>query len=230
MSNEIPGVRIASYGGHEGRVVIEGLTKDEIDLVCGAMTGGQWVRCVNGRIEHSPAYEAPPSPTEDKVIASHWPQASAGAKSELQLIGFDKISGHSSPSIIIQHLCGYNFTPENYVAEARNLEQWGFVCLRSRRSLSNEICEIWHLPGLYAAKNELKTAIEELNIFASLSSVVSEEWLRTSGSKKQKKIKQPEDLAEREKKRLEIAISFLCRFASFGTLDVTVQRAAMTID
>jgi hypothetical protein len=99
------------------------------------------------------------------------------------------------PSIIIQHLCGYHYTPENYKRQAEYLESLGFECLRSRRGADARYHELWLLSGLWSAKGGLKESLGNGGSYGN--------------------------------KELNKAVKFLCRNASFGTLDVSFQRAAM---
>jgi len=76
------------------------------------------------------------------------------------VIGNAELTHGRSPSIIIQHLCGYNFSDPGYKAAADSLEMFGFECLRSRRGLSGKYWELWLLPYLRAAKDRLRDAID----------------------------------------------------------------------
>jgi hypothetical protein len=111
---------------------------------------------------------------------------------------FWQVYQHGSPSFVVQHLCGYHWTPENYAREAEKLAGWGFECLRSRRLPGGQFWELWYLPGLWAARGGLRDETD----FPGGTEVA----------------------------KAARAIRFLCKNASFGTLDVTAQRAAMTVE
>jgi hypothetical protein len=58
--------------------------------------------------------------------------------------------------ISIEHLCAYDYSPENYRHQAEILESFGFDCLRSRRGPDGRYMEMWHLSGMWSAKGRLK--------------------------------------------------------------------------
>ena len=182
------------------RLELAGLNKEESDHL-EAMTLGQcWVRVgEDGRLQFHDARKPLPEPVEDKEMVDFWRPDSRRRKVQLQLT--DPKRDPYSPQITIQHLCGYDYTPENYEKQVKKLLGYGFECLRSRRREDGRFWEIWFLPGLWAAKGKLKEFVEI--------------------------VKSPNinNLA-----RLEVAVSFLCHNVSFGTLDASIQRAAMVID
>jgi len=108
--------------------------------------------------------------------------------------------GYHSPGYYASHLCGYGWTPERYAQECRRFTSFGFQCMRSRRGEDGRIWEVWYLPGNWAARGELKKFVED----------------------------QPKDL-DWDAMSLRV-VHFLCRNGSFGSLDVTCQRAAMSMD
>jgi len=138
-------------------VDIEGLLPDEQRQLLGAIAGCYWVSVEDGRLRVLPALQQPPAPAEDKKMMPYW-------SSEMQRDGFlqRKIFGNKkdwppfSPSFIIQHLCGYNWTQEYYESTAKQLEGFGFECMRSRRGIDGKFWEIWFLPGLWAAEGKFK--------------------------------------------------------------------------
>lgn len=158
-----PRVRVAMTAhGPNGSMKIEGLNQTEIDLLTAAVSHGQqWVRIVNGRIEFAPIHEAPPTPTEDPMLPQWRRPSDVEGSDEYQIQLFEPVGGwkNQSASIVIQHLCGYNYTPEGYKANAEFLEECGFVCARSRRINGGAFYEIWYLSGLWAAKGRLKEAL-----------------------------------------------------------------------
>lgn len=201
---------IRSYGA--GKICIEDLTPEEVEILYGSFRAGfHWVRRNDqGRIEHVPSYEQLPPPKVDVEMGPFWGHAGVEGKTT-QLELFHGIKNgesfkHSFPSITIQNLCGYNYSPENYKQQADLLKSCGFDCLRSARGLDGKFWEIWFLPSAWSAQGPLKEAIKEIE--------TTEEKERISN----------------RKTKTEIAIEFLRRHASFGTLDVSVQRLAMVID
>lgn len=229
-----PKVRISTYGGTFKAggglgITLEGLDEAELNYMKGALHGHQWVTCRDGRIEQMPTYEPLPAPDQDQMMLPFWRRPVMEVETQMSLFSFEPLSAHASPSITIQHLCGYNYSPEKYRFQAAQLQRWGFECLRSRRDDAGEFHEIWYLPGLWAAKGELKAAVDALDPYLSLKGSV-EDFLRESMSRKKKKPAAPMSPEKKQEKGLDVAISFLCRFASFGTLDVSVQRAAMGVD
>lgn len=227
-----PKVRIGSHGGSYGnrgemRMDIHGLDSKELELMKGAMHGHQWVTCKDGRIEHVPAFKPLPGPIADEAMMPFWRRPESGVETQLSLFAFEPVPVWASPSITISHLCGYSYSEERYAAQAKNLTRWGFVCLRSQRDDSGQFYEQWHLPGLWAAKEELKAAIDALNPDI-LDQGTVKEWLRDT-LYPQTELKPPNSREERQKRELKTAIGFLSRNAQFGTLDVSVQRAAMAI-
>ncbi|MBY0473284.1 hypothetical protein K2Q00_03330 [Patescibacteria group bacterium] len=195
---------LSSYGG--GGISLNGLNRAEEDILEGAFrTGHHWVRMgQNGRIEHTPSFNALPSPADDDRMLPFWREGEKKPPVQLELFSHAETGDqrlHSSRSFTIQHLCGYGYTPEKYKAQAALLESWGFECLRSRRGKTGEFWEIWFLPGVWAAKGSLKTAVHRLP---------------------QKE--------RNEETQAKLALEFIRRNASFGTLDVSVQRLAQVLD
>lgn len=156
-------ILVRSYGN--GKCEIHGLKPDEIHLVRDSIDiGHNWIRRgEEGRLEHALAHEPLPSPTEDPKMQPFWRRATAEepVQMSLALLQDEDWSRNSSPSITIQHLCGYYYTPENYTEEAEKLESYGFECLRSRRGNDGRFWEIWFLPGVWCAKGDLLIAIND---------------------------------------------------------------------
>jgi len=204
-------IRMGSYGpSHSGNgrtVSLSGFDTKEFDRLEGAMHNHYWITVDNGRLRAIPTYKELPGPLEDEMMRPFWRPPVVGVETQLELFNLQPMPDYCSPSIIIQNLCGYNYTPEGYVAQATKLQYWGFECLRSRRDLSGRFHEVWLLPSLYSAEHDLRAAIEKST-------------KKSSGIADKK----------REAKQLEAAVSFLCCNASFGTLDATLQRAAMMVD
>ncbi len=226
-------VYVASYGGgglHRGQnMSLSGLEPSEIEVMRGAMHGHSWVRCKDGRIQHVPSYEPLPDPVKDDMMLPFWRRPGAGQETQLSLFSFEPVPVWASPSITISHLCGYNYSASNYAVQARKLMRWGFVCMRSQRENSGEYWEKWYLPGLWAAKEELREAIDSLDPYIQERNTVHE-FMRDVLGPPRKKRRPPKTQKSKQKKELEVALSFLGRRVEFGTLDVSVQRAAMAIE
>ncbi len=91
------------------------------------------------------------------------PDDEKARKSVIKGIDFDAeaMKNVFSASIIIQHLCGYNYSPENYKSQANRLESYGFTIMRSKREADGKFWEIWFLAGLWCAEGELKERMKE---------------------------------------------------------------------
>lgn len=161
-----PKITVTSYGRNSGkeetgRVTIEGFSLDEFEKMLGAMRGMYWVHSDNGRLVSSPRYEPPPNPIVDEEMLPFWRKPTKNEKAgSLKLFEMEDLGEHSSPSISIQSLCGYYYTPERYKAEAAKLESWGFECLRSRRGNDGQFWEVWFLSGIWSAKGALLESIK----------------------------------------------------------------------
>ncbi|EKE24906.1 MAG: hypothetical protein ACD_5C00359G0001 [uncultured bacterium] len=121
-----------------------------------------WVSTKGGRLEVAAKKKDLPKPTEDEEMLPFWRRQVPGSyQLELFKVAVPK---YSSPAIIIQSLCGYNYTSENYKYTAELLESYGFECLRSRRGNDGKYWEVWILPGLWSAKGELEKALHGLDL------------------------------------------------------------------
>jgi hypothetical protein len=188
---------ISSYRqgeGDNGTITLSNLTPDEVDKFRGLFAGMEWMTVEDGRFSFQSTVPPMPGPADDPEMMPFWRRPREG-EAVVQEMLFDRTVNleHYSPSIIIQHLCGFNYTPDWYREQVGLLESWGFRCLRSRREADSRFTEIWFI-GLWEARGDLREALKN----------------------------------ERStKKKIDLAVRFLCRHASFGTLDVVVQRAAM---
>ena len=123
---------------------------------------------------------------------------------EVMDVSWEKVPDHGSPSITIQHLCGYYWTERAYKTTALRLESWGFACCRSKRGLDGSYWEIWWLSGLWAAKGDLDLFIGNRARYGKKAKKTLEEvvnWI-TTGPKR----------------------------VSYGTLDVSIQKMAATLE
>lgn len=145
-------------------ISLTGLTAQEAERAEGMVFGQWWMRGNNGRLEFHPSREAPPAPTDDDMLPE-WRKPRDGAEKaqvQMELLDTERTWDNQSPSIIIQHLCGYNYSADGYRWNACRLESYGFACLRSRRRDDGRFHESWLLPGLWAAEGDLKEAIRPL--------------------------------------------------------------------
>lgn len=228
-----PKVNVASHGGsYHGRgelhMDIHGLDTKELEAMKGMMNGHQWVTCRDGRIQNVPTHEELPGPTADEGMMPFWRRPMPDQETQLGLFAFEPLPTGVSPSITIGSLCGYNYSEENYREQAKKLTRWGFICLRSPRDASGGFWEHWHLMGLWAAKEELEVVINTMDpLFFQTNT--AEDWLRECLGPPRRKPRSPKTDKERKKRQLDAAVSYLCRNAQFGTLDVSIQQAAMQI-
>lgn len=157
-----PTVHVTSYKpSDDGHITLAGLTSEEVERMQGMAIGHWWVKGGDGRLEFAPAHEPAPAPTEDGMLPE-W-------RTPLKEEGSERYQGelfepmvqwrHQDPSILIQHLCGYSYTPQAYKEYAELLEGCGFACMRSRRGDNGHYWEAWFLPGLWAAQGRLKEAL-----------------------------------------------------------------------
>jgi hypothetical protein len=192
--NKLPEIKIASSNS-KGEISLGNLTEEEQNNIKGMVYNHFYVTVTNGRLEVVRRREEVPGPIEDADMLPFWRRASSGNQ-QLQLLPVE-MEKYAMPSIIIQHLCGYHYSPEGYAIQAEKLESYGFFCLRSRRMGNSTFLELWYLPSLWHAEGSLK------------------EYLK---------------LKTDDKKSVEKAVWFLCENVSFGTLDLSSQRAAMSLE
>jgi hypothetical protein len=152
-------IEIQSQGFHgdNGSVTIGGFLPIEQEKFLGMVLGYNWVKVDEGRLKVVPATEKLPAPAENKDLMPHWLSKNQKEGRLKRKIFCAKGEWPPfSPSFIIKHLCGYNWTPEAYKLTAEQLEGFGFECMRSRRGNDGKFWEIWYLPGLWAAKGNFQ--------------------------------------------------------------------------
>lgn len=197
-------VTISSYGA--GSVTINNLTPEESErLRASVLAGHCWVRRdQNGRLEHSPSYETLPGPTADEDMLPFWRRPTAGTPRQGELFGFDESTEaslrHASPSIYITGLCGYRYSTANYQFQAEQLMSWGFVCMRSPRDFDSG--RYWEVWFLPGCWAAK----------GHLKEALSGCRHKTDGE------------------TLKVALKFLRQEASFGSLDISMQRIAMVLE
>ncbi len=158
---EPKGVRISSskHGLGEYSITLSNLTEKELAQIEGMMVGHYHVTVVEGRLQVHPTHERLPAPAEDTEMLPYW---SRSDQREYSLVT-KLIDTHAhwppySPSLLVQSLCGYNYTTAKYKRQTELLESYGFQCMRSHRGIDGKYWEIWFLPGFWAAKGKLGEA------------------------------------------------------------------------
>ncbi|CAN5705027.1 hypothetical protein BH11PAT2_BH11PAT2_05910 [soil metagenome] len=168
-------VSIPRYSsGRNASITFSNLTAEEAEKLRGMVTGHWWARGNSGRIEFAHGMETPAAPIED-VMLPQWRRPSDDEQEieyQLELLDPDCNLQNRSPSILIQALCGYGYTPDGYKSNAAALERFGFACMRSRRGDDGHYWEIWFLPGFYAAKGQLKEAIHDMGQEVTMEKVL----------------------------------------------------------
>jgi hypothetical protein len=193
-----------------GEVTISGLTENEVDALVGMVRGFQRVGMEDGRLQAWPIREPLPDPIADEAMLPFWRRASPGSENlQLRLFAYDAFPTGASPSLVIQSLCGYDYTPQKYREQAAILESYGFEWLRSRRGLDGGYWELWYLPDVSLAKGGLQEEVQAAKTTAEARGV--RDWEKVIRA------------------QTDAAVTHLCRTVSFGSLDVTFQRAAMPV-
>lgn len=152
------GIRVISYG--RGGITLANLKQEEVENLEAMVHNHFWVTVTDGRLETIRRKKDLPGPADDEELLPFWRREKSGT-GQVELFEVN-IPQHQSPSIIIQHLCGHHYTPENYKRQAEFLESLGFECLRSRRGADARFYEIWLLPGLLFARGALKETMENV--------------------------------------------------------------------
>ncbi len=166
---------------NDGELGLGNLLSNELDMLEAMLAGQCRVDCVEGRLVRRELTEPMPTPQADPLVGPHWKET--GEPKEAWFVCPDKENKHASPSIMIQSLCGYYWTERKYAEACSMLESWGFVCLRSRRADNGQYWEIWYLPGLWAAKGDLRHQARSLSDKkGDLISDLDREALRKLGS------------------------------------------------
>lgn len=200
-------MRITSSHMAGGTLTLSGIPEELFEKVEGVINGHQWMLVENGVPRFASARAPLPDPRVDDELLPYW-QSDVQRQYRLEGLVFgNEERGYHSPSFMVSHLCGYHYTPEKYREQAELLESYGFVCMRSRRGDDGQFWEIWYLPGAWAAKGALKERVTEVRTLATV-----------------------DNLAKSTRRETDAVVAFLCRNASFGSLDVVIQRAAMSVE
>ncbi len=159
-------VRISMSGG--GQVAVSGLQEKEVEAFRASIIGERWIRGnEKGRLESVSSFNPLPNPINDPEMHPFWRKPDEGEKEaagqlKMKILDRERADDDAfSARIYITSLCGYCYTPENYEHQANLLLSYGFDVLRSKRDDAGRFAEVWYLPGLWAARGELKERMEE---------------------------------------------------------------------
>jgi len=184
-------------GEYNNKLEIDNLSENELEIMEGWVSGSYHVS-VNkkGRMEKKHLYDELKT-IQDDAMLPFWKPCNDKQQYFLD-VDLKKLEERYTDfaSITIQHLCGYNYSPENYRKQVELLESYGFSHLRSKRGVDGKFWEMWYLPSLVFAEGKLEICIQDI---------------------------------KNSKEKLKKAVDFLCNTAQFGSLDVSVQRAAMPV-
>ena len=211
MSNISIGSRSSGRGSNS--IEINGLTQEEADQLLSAVRGLSWFKVEEGRLKASPCHLPLPDPVYDEQMLPFWRQFS---NTQVQGEFLEKVFEDMNddviymPHFMIQSLCGYDYTPENYARESEKLLSYGFIQTRSKRGEDGGYWELWYLPGVWCAKGDLKEVVDGITTKAK-------SWEDPSGKRK-------------DEECFKAVLEFLRRHVSFGTLDVSIQRLCMVMD
>ncbi len=147
-------IRITSISPGKGELSISGLQPEEMKDIEAMVNGYKWCLAIHGRLQTQSRWEPLPAPAQDETLMPFW-QPSVPGHTQLELKSVEMPPG-APVGIIIESLCGYDYSPENYHKEVEKLESFGFVCMRSRRGDDGHFQEIWYLSGMWRAQGRLK--------------------------------------------------------------------------
>jgi len=206
-------VGVRSSGRGSNSIEITGLTQQEADQLLSAVRGRSWFTVEGDRLKISPRHLPLPDPVHDEKMIPFWRQHSNGpAQAEM----VPRVFSEMSPGVIeyahitIQSLCGYDYTPENYIRESEKLLSYGFIQVRSKRGEDGGFWEMWYLPGVWCAKGDLKEVVDRITN-------MGKSWVDPQGKRKNKEC-------------FDAILGFLRLHVSFGTLDISVQRMCQVAD
>lgn len=205
-NEELSDITVPSYGGpHNDRSIrITHLSEDEHEKMLGAFKskeGTYWVRIRNGRLESRPHFIELPSPVYDDEMLPFWRKPTQ-KEVKLSLKKYKRIP----------------FKEEN----DEELHLMASIFIRS-------LCGYYYSPENYKFNAEKLTSFgfECLRSRRGDDGKFWEIWqlpfLDAARGDLKKRIHKVKD----DSKRLKIALNFLARTVSFGSLDVSVQRMAM---
>lgn len=183
---------------------ISNLTPDQINAIEGMLRGANFISCVDGELKSHDLIARLPDPIIEPWEAGSWVHSNQtdGIPSRTERKEWCCPTNSGDFSIVIESLCGFGYSKENYKHEAMKLLSFGFECCRSRRDLRGLRTEVWYLPGMWAATGRMHDAFPD-------------RW-DSSG-------KSTEDI---EKRRRDIT-EWLCENVAFGRVNLTTCQAAM---
>lgn len=215
MNETLKPVQIASTkrsqsDSNDGHVEVKNLTTTEVKTFEGTVHGQNWMSVQNGRLVFRGIFAPLPEAIPDEEMLPFWRHATEG-EVKVQEELFDKSARlFGGEHIMIQSLCGYYRSAENYQKQAKKLEDYGFIQLRSKRGEDGRYWEIWYLPGVWFAQGELKEIVESITLRAR-------SWEDPYGEKERKTC-------------FEAVLKHIQHTIQFGTLDISVQRMCMVVD
>lgn len=200
-------VRITSHQiipNGNGSITISGINENELELFHSVFAGVNWFCAQNGVAKFAPLLQPLPNPIEDEEMLPFWKKEPENQMEQMEMFNvvFEELTRNVllHAHITITGLCGYAYTPENYKFQSKKLISYGFIQMRSMRGSDGKYWEQWYLPGTWHADGDLKEFVEKI----------------------------PDSATEQEK--IKAVINFLAENASFGSLDVSIQRLAMMMD
>lgn len=190
-------------------ITFSGIPKDSSDHMQGVTMGHYWMGVVGGQITFVSTREALPEPAADEEMLPFWRPFSTGGTFQLEMkeLISEPEARNDSPSFMINHLCGYNYTPDDFKKYAALLTSYGFACMRSQRGDDGKFWETWYLPGTWAAKGDLRIAIDQHVKHANVT-----------------------DYLLRAREETKALIEYVRYHVVFGSLDICHQRLAMVLD
>jgi hypothetical protein len=165
-------------------------------------TGASYLRVIEGRLHAYHAWEQLPDANADPLTVAHW-----GGTGVKEFGGLPKNEGWHSPGIIATGIgagCGKDTGCQKRSQDI--LTECGFVCLRSPRGLDGKYWEQWVLHFMGAAKGPLKEHIDK--------------W-RNDNPKATNWFTEAEEACRYISRDLHV---------HYGSLDITIQRWALTYD
>lgn len=191
-------IRLGSYGSDRGGecfVTLQGLTKAEGEWFRRMMSEDAFIGMHDGRMQVYQKHEDLPSPADDPVVfdsfkpGGHVEHVIAGDPGDIRFRS------------IWLHAVGCGCDNKEAIRQRRQVEEWGFECMRSRRGESGKYWEVWMLYGITGAQGLLKKAIDDMKDAGVDFKVMGDKLVHW--------------------------IAHRCRF---GSIDITCQRLAVTND
>lgn len=185
-----------------GEITIAGFSQEELEKVEGVIRGNMWWMTVgdDGEPVFLPRYESPPDPILDEEMFPFWRLPTEAEKNAVySLLGFDA----EVPS-------------HNYPSPSIHIRY---------------LCGYHYSPGDYQkyAERLESYGFECFRSRRGDDGHFSEEWILSDLYFAQGDLKHFVETLPQEKDRIREACEFIRKHVLFGTLDVCVQRMAMTV-